>query len=407
MTAWKEGIFCGSNLSRILALLAKDLPQTFWPRLVGGCVRDALLGLTPSDIDISTPLEPQEVEQRLQGEAKVIPTGISFGTVTAVIGSESFEITTLRRDIECYGRRAKVQFTADFKEDAERRDFTINAMSYCTFSGEVFDYFGGIDHLKNRQVVFIGKPEDRIKEDYLRIMRFFRFSASYAAALDQAGCNACCSLAENLNRVSSERVKTELDKLLLTKDPILSLGGMLECHIFELILPGLLLDVQMLDRIMGLSESFALKCSLELKYAALLHKNNANSLEDVLREKKFSRAFIRHLVVLTRFFRTSVSPEQELGLALYDRVWNISECVLALSCAMDWNREIIRNYLEHFLSLRVPSFPVNGQDLVEMGWKGKEIGEKLSALKLIWAKSSFAYDKQELLGFANRTPEER
>ncbi|HJD59851.1 MAG TPA: CCA tRNA nucleotidyltransferase, partial [Rickettsia endosymbiont of Omalisus fontisbellaquei] len=145
-------------------------------RLIGGCVRDALLGKNSYDIDIATDLIPSEVTNILsKATIKVIPTGLKFGTITAILNNEKFEITTLRKDIECNGRHAKVVFTNDFAEDAARRDFTINALSYCPFKNEIYDYFDGFKDLQQEKVVFIGEALDRIKEDYLRILRFFRF----------------------------------------------------------------------------------------------------------------------------------------------------------------------------------------------------------------------------------------
>lgn len=184
-------------------------------RFIGGCVRDAVLGLPAGDIDIATPHPPDEVTRRLAAAGvRVVPTGIRHGTVTAVTGGKHFEITTLRRDIACDGRHAEVAFTDDWLADAARRDFTINALS-CTAAGDLFDPFGGRADLAARRVRFIGRAEDRIREDVLRLLRYFRFYARYGdEAPDPEALAACRALAPLLPGLSGERVRAELFRLL-------------------------------------------------------------------------------------------------------------------------------------------------------------------------------------------------
>ena len=174
------------GMNRLLAALGADDKLT---RYVGGAIRDDLLGLPVSDIDLATRIPPEDVIRRLEkARIKAVPTGIEHGTITAVSDGHPFEITTLRRDVSTDGRRATVAFTDDWKEDAARRDFTINALSADPASGELFDYFGGLDDLENRRIRFIGDPLQRIAEDHLRILRFFRFHARFEASQpDQAG----------------------------------------------------------------------------------------------------------------------------------------------------------------------------------------------------------------------------
>jgi len=176
------------GMARLLKALAASEGQT---RYVGGAVRDDLLDLPVNDVDLATRLQPIDVMSRLEAaRIKAVPTGIDHGTITAVSDGHPFEITTLRRDVSTDGRRATVAFTDDWKEDAARRDFTINALSADPMTGEIFDYFGGLDDLANRHIRFIGDPLMRIAEDHLRILRFFRFHARFgegeldAAALD-------------------------------------------------------------------------------------------------------------------------------------------------------------------------------------------------------------------------------
>ncbi len=184
-------------------------------RLVGGCVRDLILGKMPEDIDLSTTLKPNDLIYHAKRFGfRTIPTGIDHGTVTVLIDKNfSVEVTTLRHDLECYGRKAKVDFTEDFYEDSLRRDFTINALSFDPLTEILFDYFNGLQHLHERRVIFIGSADKRISEDYLRILRFFRFSSYYADQLDEEGYQACLLHSGNIIQLSRERIISELNKI--------------------------------------------------------------------------------------------------------------------------------------------------------------------------------------------------
>ena len=196
-------------------------------RFVGGCVRDAILSRPIKDIDIATPDEPDVVTEKLaQAGLKAVPTGLAHGTVTAVAGRQPFEITTLRKDTACDGRHAAVEFTTDWVEDASRRDFTFNALSLRQ-DGELFDPFGGVDDAKAGRVQFVGDPRDRIQEDYLRILRYFRFVALYGAGEpDSAILSACNAMRHGLAALSTERVRNEFTKLLNAPDPVVATVAM-------------------------------------------------------------------------------------------------------------------------------------------------------------------------------------
>jgi poly(A) polymerase len=208
-------------------------------RFVGGAVRDDLLALPVSDVDLATRLLPDDVIKRLRSAGlKAVPTGIEHGTVTAVSDGHPYEVTSLRRDIETFGRHATVAFTDDWEEDAARRDFTINALLADPATGEVFDYFGGLDDLDRRRVRFIGDPFERIAEDHLRILRFFRFHARFGRGEPDSGAlDACTQRAGDLTALSSERVADELTKLLAVTDPVPTVRIMLERSILTPVLP--------------------------------------------------------------------------------------------------------------------------------------------------------------------------
>jgi poly(A) polymerase len=208
-------------------------------RYVGGAVRDDLLGLPVNDLDLATRLRPDEVVERLQGAGiKAVPTGIAHGTVTAVSDGHPYEVTTLRRDVETFGRHATVAFTGDWKEDAARRDFTINALMADPDSGEIFDYFGGLADLEQRLVRFIGDPFERIAEDHLRILRFFRFQARFGRGEpDSAALEACTARANDLMALSRERIADELLKLLSVANPVATVKIMLNRAILKPVIP--------------------------------------------------------------------------------------------------------------------------------------------------------------------------
>ena len=214
-------------------------------RFVGGAVRDALLGLPADDLDLATPHPPHEVVRRLEAAGiKVVPTGIAHGTVTAVSSATLVEVTTLRSDVATDGRRATVAFTDDWAEDAARRDFTINALYADPYSGEVIDHVGGEADIAARRVRFIGEPYERIAEDHLRILRFFRFYARFGAGEpDAAALDACTARANDLMALSRERIADELLKILALPDPSPTVGLMQQRGIFRVILPELVEDM--------------------------------------------------------------------------------------------------------------------------------------------------------------------
>jgi len=208
-------------------------------RYVGGAVRDELLGLTVSDVDLATRIRPEEVVRRLEAaRIKAVPTGIDHGTITAVSDGHPFEVTTLRQDVSTDGRRATVAFTDDWQADAARRDFTMNALFADPDSGEIFDYFDGLADLLERRVRFIGEPLQRIAEDHLRILRFFRFHARFGAGEpDAASLQACTARANDLMALSRERIADELLKLLGLPAPAATVGIMLRHGILRPVLP--------------------------------------------------------------------------------------------------------------------------------------------------------------------------
>jgi poly(A) polymerase len=217
---------------------ALDAARPGGARFVGGCVRDSLLGLAPKDVDIATPLPPDAVIAALHAAGlAAAPTGIEHGTVTAIADHKGVEVTTLRADVSTDGRRASVAFTEDWIVDAQRRDFTINAL-YLSPELDFYDPTGGADDLVARRVRFIGAAEDRIREDYLRILRFFRFSARFAETFDKAGLSACAALKAGIARLSAERIGDEFMKLLALPAPQASISAMAASGVLREVWPA-------------------------------------------------------------------------------------------------------------------------------------------------------------------------
>jgi poly(A) polymerase len=262
-------------------------------RYVGGAVRDDLIGLPVSDVDLATRLRPDEVVERLQvAGIKAVPTGFDHGTVTAVSDGHPYEVTTLRRDVETHGRRATVAFTDDWQEDAARRDFTINALMADPATGEVFDYFGGLADLDQRHVRFIGDPFERIAEDHLRILRFFRFHARFGLGEpDAQALDACTARANDLMALSRERIADEMLKLLGVDDPSPTAQVMLDRCILKPVLPEIVpAAAKALDALVAAESEAGIESDSIRRLTALLPRDPTLAAAIAVRLKLSNRA---------------------------------------------------------------------------------------------------------------------
>ena len=370
-------------------------------RFVGGAVRNALLGKPVSDIDIATPLLPEDVGARL-GKAGLgaVPTGIEHGTVTAIANGRPFEITTLRRDVSTDGRRATVAFTADWAEDARRRDFTMNAL-YADANGEVFDSVGGVEDLKAGRVRFVGDPVTRIREDYLRILRLFRLHAWYGKGdIDPAALRAAAAEKAGLAQLSGERVQKELLRLLEAEAPAPVLRVMAASGILGELLPGALniARLEHLARIEG--ESFFTPDPV-LRLAALLPSDPA-AVETLSRKLKLSNADAERLVDLAGARERVVSYlsvkemrklTYRLGAARFkDRVFLKWAEDPKESNAVQW-----RALLSMAESFPRPKFPLSGRDVMLAGVpEGPLVGQILKEVEDWWVDADFIDDEFSL-----------
>lgn len=286
-------------------------------RYIGGWVRDALAGAAPGDLDIGTQLLPQDVRARADAAGLSVwtsPSGLAHGTVGVTIAGQPVEVTTLRRDVSTDGRRATVAFTEDWEEDAARRDFTINALSADPLTGRVFDYFGGVADLRAGVVRFIGDPLQRIAEDHLRILRFFRFHARFGEdAPEAAAYDACAARANDLMALSRERIADELLKLLGSADPAPAIGYMLARDVLKPVLPEI--DAAGLERLQALiaaEQAAGLPGDRVRRLAALVPQDPA-AAEDIAARLKLSNAMRKRMALAVS---SRAEPPEELAFRI-------------------------------------------------------------------------------------------
>jgi tRNA nucleotidyltransferase/poly(A) polymerase len=383
----------------IKALLHIFNPQPDCTRIVGGAVRNALLGEPVHEIDFATKLQPQEVGKLgEQAGYRVVPTGIEFGTLTLIVNKSPYEITTLREDIETDGRHALVKFGTSWERDAARRDFTINAL-YLDAEGQIHAPVGGLDDLQARRVRFIGDPRSRICEDYLRIWRFFRFSAQYAhGEFDRCGLLACMQKREGLQKLSAERVKQELFKLLTSPRADEALMLMSESG-----LTTSLLGVQYLQSLRFLCESDQQegRAPNALERLAALSVRLEEDAERLFRKLKLSRAEKQILGEIAQaLFNLRNQPDEQEARVLLHRFPNAYESAIRIASRITSLGE--PKGWESLLALPgvhpIPDFPLRGADLLILGAQpGSKLGEILKALEDDWIASDFSMTREDLL----------
>ncbi|RWE59443.1 MAG: CCA tRNA nucleotidyltransferase [Mesorhizobium sp.] len=396
------------HLQRLLAALADGGEEA---RVAGGAVRNALIGQPVADVDIATTTVPDETMRRAEAAGfKAVPTGIEHGTITIVAGGKPFEVTTLRADVETDGRRAKVSFGRDWKADAERRDFTINAL-YAEADGTIVDLVGGVADIEARRLRFIGDPEARIREDYLRILRFFRFFAWYGDGRpDAEGLKACARLKEGLGQLSVERVWSELKKLLSAPDPSRALLWMRQASVLTSVLPES--EKWGIDAIQALTraEKDLGWTPDPLPRLEAIVPPDAARLKTLAERLRFS---VSDAGRLRQWALTApVEPkttEAELAKRLYrgDHQGLVDRLRLSLASArgraVEDNDALLEaggfsRLLAFAGKWKKPDFPLKGADLTTLGASpGPKLGATLKNLENEWVESGFALDRGALL----------
>jgi poly(A) polymerase len=374
--AWRNR----EGLSGLLDALGKDQGLV---RFVGGAVRDSLLGLDVSDVDCATSLPPEESMRRIKAAGiKAVPTGMAHGTITAVLPSGPIEVTTLRRDISTNGRHAVVAFTDNWHEDAARRDFTINALSAEPSNGAIHDYFGGIADLEHGRVRFIGTPIQRIAEDHLRILRFFRFHARFGKGPpDQAALTACIDRSNDLMALSRERIADELLKLLKVADPGPTIQLMFDSGIFAPILPEIDANgVARLTRLIARETVTGLAGNPLRRLGALLPQNSAIAA-GIAQRLKLSRAATR------RIEQTAAAADAPPRALAYLHGVEVAEDIILRGAVPDAK---LMAALEALTDWKKPRLPVGGGDLISRGLQpGPRVAATLQAIERRWIDEGF------------------
>ena len=378
-------------LARLLDILNADGQEA---RVVGGAVRDALLNERLGDFDIATTLEPAETIQRVKKAGfKAVPTGLAHGTITVVVRDKAYEVTSLREDIETFGRKAAVRFGRDWKRDAERRDFTINALSV-SIDGVVHDYVGGLADLAKRRIRFIGDARTRIREDYLRILRFFRFHAAYGEGQpDAEALHACIAMRDGLDLLSRERIRAEVMKLLVARGAVATLNVMAESGLLLRVL-GVVPTVATCARMIAIEVALRLPPDPVRRLAALA----VVTVEDAMRlseRLRLSNAEGDRLVSAAAEWPRINDPEEMP--ALRAKLYHLGSTFFADAVMLAWGRAaappgdaLWANAATLPQRWQAPRSPFKAADLIHRGVeKGPALGAALAAAETAWIEADF------------------
>ncbi len=385
------------------ALAAGAEPAGAVARFVGGCVRDALAGADGADVDIATPLPPEEVMTRLEAAGlRAVPTGIDHGTVTAVANHRGFEITTLRRDVETDGRRAVVAYTTDWREDAERRDFTMNAL-FAEPDGSLHDYFDGLADLRAGRVRFVGDADTRIREDVLRILRFCRFHARFGEGAPAGpDFEACVARADLLPQLSAERVQHEIAKLLRSPEPTETLRVMIERGLLDHWLPEARETAPLAA---GLRRADAAGRRDWLRRLALLaparDRAEALAMAERLRLSKTEAARLADFAEPPAPFEpglTRAARREALYRMGRDRAWDLALLGASRADAAGEDATPWEDLMQEAADWQHRDLPVSGADALAQGLTpGPQVGASLAAVERWWIDRDFAPDRTECL----------
>ncbi|MDP3533690.1 MAG: CCA tRNA nucleotidyltransferase [Alphaproteobacteria bacterium] len=372
----------------------QQILMTLNARLVGGSVRETLLGHKPNDFDIATPFKPEEVTDLLQEKGfRTIPTGMKHGTITAIGKKYHYEVTTLRQDIETFGRHAIVNYTDSWEEDALRRDFTYNAL-YCDHQGIIYDYTDGLKDLETKFLRFIGDPQKRIQEDYLRILRYFRFLSQYDGLLHKESYDAACYFSIHLKELSGERLSTEIFKLLNNPYALKSLQLMEKGNVFKNLMPY---DIN-LKLVTKLYNSDFKLPSVDIKFFLLTFPQNNDEIKLLKKTFRLSNKTEHYLkCLIKKIGKTPMSAAHSFYHFLYahdkaiTRDWLMLQLLLELIDVETYQQFLI--FCDHWTK---QIMPIKASDLKDRGFKdGPFLGIALQIILNAWIESGFTLTKEE------------
>ena len=390
---WKSN----KNIKFLFKIFKKNNEET---RFIGGCVRDLIIKKKESyDVDLATTLKPNEIIEVLKKKKiKVIKSGFSHGTVITILNKEKFEITTLRKDIKTDGRHAKVKFTKDWFVDSNRRDFTVNAMS-CDFNGNLYDYHNGLKDLKEGRIKFIGDSKKRIKEDFLRILRYFRFYAYYGKNnIEKNQINTFKNLSSNLKKLSSERLYYEFEKILLSNNAykvikLMQNSGVLKYIIF---------DNNYIERIKFLNKLNKINYLIDFstRLAIILNKKNLLKVSRNLKLSKTENNKINKIIQLNKSFNFK-DFEKNKSKYVYYYGYEMLQSLLIYNFFKLTSNAKIKKYLkiiDSVKNLKIPNLPIFGKDIIRLGIKpGPKIGKLIELIESWWILNNFKPSKKECL----------
>ncbi len=384
--AWMVSL---ETLTLMDALLEKDLDAMF----VGGCVRDSLINKKVYDIDIATILKPEEVMARLGSKnIKTIPTGLQHGTVTAVVDGTAFEITTLRKDSNQDGRHAEIEYTNSWQEDALRRDFTMNAI-FCSMEGDLYDFFGGLEDLRLGKVKFVGNAEQRIEEDYLRILRYFRFYAHYGnGEMDLDALKYCIKHADKIQSLSIERIKQEIMKLLLATRAADIWQILVDEDIVQYIYPNAK-DIASLKRLVKLESKYDSQNFQLRKLAVLMTDKTLPKFAFSNDEKQILQEMVDNFEIID--FKMT---EQDIRRIIYQFNNDTVRNLLLLKAAKYGEDDNFESLYRYATSYRIEKFGLQGIDVLKHGIEsGPKVGEALRYVENWWINQDFKPNRKSCL----------
>jgi poly(A) polymerase len=390
-----ESLLGQQPLREVLAVLGGAGEEV---RIVGGAVRNTLMGLPVADIDIATTALPQETERRAKAAGfKAIPTGIAHGTLTVVASGVPFEVTTLREDIETDGRRAIVRFGRDFEKDALRRDFTINALMLSP-DGQLHDHAGGLPDVAARRVRFIGVAEERIAEDALRILRFFRFHAAYGEGQpDEAGLAACIAQRGMIGMLSRERIHNELMKTLMAKDAVPTFVIMSDTGIWQQVTGGIAIPARLAALLRLIPDADPHE---RLAALAVLSRADAERLRMSLRLSNAGHEKIMAASLAFEALHGMSVPDAVTARRMAHRLGHMP-FLTALACKQSTLEAVAFSQLGE--AARIPEFPLTGRDVLAMGVPpGVHVGQSLALAEALWAEQDFPLNGPDLTGILNQ-----
>ncbi|MGV3278453.1 CCA tRNA nucleotidyltransferase [Rickettsiales bacterium LUAb2] len=386
------------NIKTLINILSSNKNHNF--KFVGGCVRDSLLGLAPIDFDLASNLKPEEnIKIFTNYGIKTITNASKYGTITAIINKQAFEITSLRKDIETFGRHALVSYTEDFLEDAKRRDFTFNALYLCPFTKKITDYFNGINDLQIGKVRFIGDINQRIQEDYLRILRFVRFYTLFGKKKPTViEIKTIHNSVTQLKNLSKERIISELNKIINSSNIIKGLQLINQLDITSTIFNVTQLNLENLTNYLKLENKLIINNSFNniLKLVIALNNFDFNSLNNLYNQKSI-KAYLKQLGSLNSLFINEVKPKPSEIITMFS--YEVIEGYALINLSKKIDTKYFINLLKIAKKYQNFILPINGDDLLKLGIKsGKQIGKIIQSLAIISIEKNIT-QKNELLKY--------